>query len=304
MPGRIIEIAEDDRHLAVNRGFLEVIKKGGEQETIGKIPLDDIDAVITQAHGISYTNNLLVKLAERGAPFVLCGANHNVVGMLLPVDGHHLQAARFDAQIAAKKPQKKRLWSTIVRAKILQQIEVLKHYELPTVQLEAMLGKIKSGDSSNIEAQAARRYWQLLMGAEFRRNREAEDINSFLNYGYTVLRAAIARAIVAAGLHPTIGLHHRNQANPMRLADDLIEPFRPLVDHIALQCVDGKAINQADLSAEVKRDLVHCLYIDMQTSEGTTPVTVCMQKLATSLALVFLGERDEMDFPDPFNPSD
>ena len=125
MIGRIVEIADDNRHLSVLRGFMVVQDTQGERQEIGRVPLDDIAAVIANAHGLSYTNNLLVKLAERGAPFVLCAANHNAVGMLLPIDGHHVQAMRIEAQIAASQPTHKRMWAAVVKSKLEQQAAAL-----------------------------------------------------------------------------------------------------------------------------------------------------------------------------------
>lgn len=299
MIGRIVEVADDRRHLFLSRGFLVVQNTDGEREELGQVPLDDVAAVIANAHGLSYTNNLLVALAERCAPFVLCAANHNAVGMLLSIEGNYQQAKRFDAQIAASQPLIKRLWAEIVKSKLQQQAAALKTVGAPFVPLSALVRKVRSGDPDNFEAQGARRYWGLLFGEDFRRDQQAGSLNAMLNYGYTVLRAATARAVVAAGLHPTIGLHHSNEGNAMRLVDDLMEPFRPLVDLVVWQ-LHKQGENQ--VTPENKRALVKTLYDDMQTSAGATPVMVCMQKLATSLAQVFMGEKDNLDLPLPGLP--
>ncbi len=299
MIGRIVEIADDRRHLFMSRGFMVVQDTEGERKELGQVPLDDIAAVIANAHGLSYTNNLLVALAKRGAPFVLCAANHNAVGMLLPIDGNYHQAKRFDAQIAATKPTLKRLWAEVVRAKLEQQAAALEAAGAPTAPLAALVSKVRSGDPGNLEAQGARRYWGLLFGSDFRRDQDAGGVNAMLNYGYTVLRAATARAVVAAGLHPTLGLHHSNENNPMRLVDDLMEPFRPMVD---LKVWQLKRNGEAQITADTKRALVRTLYDDMQTDAGATPVLVCTQKLATSVAQVYLAEREKLDLPLPGLP--
>lgn len=299
MIGRIVEIADDRRHLFVNRGFMVVKDTEGDRKELGQVPLDDIAAVIANAHGLSYTNNLLVALAERGAPFVLCGANHNAVGMLLSLDGHHVQAKRIEAQIAAGLPMQKRLWAAVVKSKLEQQAAALEAAAAPTMPLLALVSKVKSGDSENIEAQGARRYWGLLFGSDFRRDQDGDGLNGLLNYGYTILRSATARAVVAAGLHPSIGLHHSNDANAMRLVDDLMEPFRPVVDLKAWQL---KKAGEPHVTPDTKRALVRVLYDDMQTAAGVTPVMVCMQRLATSLAQVYLGERAKLDLPLPGLP--
>ena len=299
MIGRIVEIADDRRHLFVNRGFMVVRDTEGERKELGQVPLDDIAAVIANAHGITYTNNLLVALAERGAPFVLCAANHNAVGMLLTLDGHHVQAHRIEAQINASQPTHKRLWAAVVKSKLEQQAAALEAAGAPTAPLLALLRRVKSGDPENIEGQGARRYWTLLFGTNFRRDQDGEGLNALLNYGYTVLRSATARAVVAAGLHPSIGLHHSNDGNAMRLVDDLLEPFRPIVD---LKVWQLQRAGEVQVTPETKRALVRTLYDDMQSSVGATPVMVCMQKLAVSLAQVYLGERDKLDLPLPGLP--
>ncbi|HUO45014.1 MAG TPA: type II CRISPR-associated endonuclease Cas1 [Burkholderiales bacterium] len=167
------------------------------------------------------------------------------------------------------------------------------------VPLSALVSKVRSGDPDNLEAQGARRYWNLLFGEDFRRDQSSGGINAMLNYGYTILRATTARAIVAAGLHPTIGLYHSNEGNAMRLVDDLMEPFRPIVDLKVWQLQRG---GEDEITPETKRALVRTMYDDMQTDVGATPVTVCTQKLATSLAQVFLGERNGLDLPLPGLP--
>jgi CRISPR-associated protein Cas1 len=294
MIGRIVEVADDRRHLSMSRGFMVVQDTEGERKELGQVPLDDIAAVIANAHGLSYTNNLLVALAERGAPFVVCAANHNAVGMLLPIDGNFQQAKRFDAQIESSKPTRKRLWAEVVRAKLQQQATALEAAGAPTAPLTAMVGKVKSGDPENIEAQGARRYWGLLFGDGFRRDQDGGGLNGMLNYGYTVLRACTARAVVAAGLHPTLGLHHSTEGNAMRLVDDLMEPFRPVIDlKVWLLARNG----ESEVTPDTKRALVRTLYDDMQTTSGATPVMVCAQRLATSLAQVYLDERSKLDLP-------
>lgn len=296
MIGRIIEIAEDGRYLSVLRGFLIVSHEGNE---IGRVPLDDIAAVIGNAHGLTYSNNLLVELARRNAPFVLCAENHMPVGMLWPLDGNYEQGARMDAQLDATRPKSKRLWADIVKQKIATQAAVLKAADKPSAPLSALIRKVRSGDPDNVEAQAARRYWQLLFGDNFRRDTSGGGINGLLNYGYTVLRAATARAVIAAGLHPGIGLHHGNAQNPIRLVDDLMEPFRPIIDFTVFNLVRQGA---EEVTPDTKRELVHALYRDMLTSQGQSPLSACLERLATSLAQVFLGETDSLEFPESILP--
>lgn len=220
---RIVDIATDNQHLAAYRGFLTVSREGDE---VGRVALDDIAAVIVHAHGITYSNNLLVALAERNILLVVCGSNHAPVSCFWPLDGHHAQGARMQAQWSATKPLAKQLWRQIVVAKIRMQAAILDANGAEAGAFDLLARKVRSGDPENVEAQAARRYWPLLFGEDFRRDRAQDGINSLLNYGYTVMRAILSRAIIAAGLHPTIGIHHHNKSNAFALADDLIEPFR------------------------------------------------------------------------------
>lgn len=222
---RVVDIATDGRHLSLYRGFMLVEE---DRQEVGRIALDDIHAVIIHAHGTTWSANLVAALAERGAPIVFCGSNHSPIAITLPLNGHHVQNARFRAQWEASTPLMKQLWRRVVSAKILMQGSLLAARGVEGANaFQHIAARVKSGDSENLEAQAARRYWPLLMGPEFRRDRDAPGVNALLNYGYAVMRATVARAVVAAGLHPTIGIQHANRGNSLALADDLIEPFRP-----------------------------------------------------------------------------
>ena len=291
MTGRVLEIAENGRHLCKKRGFLVVEDAGAE---LGRVPLDDIDAVIASAHGLTYSNNLLVALAERNAPVVLCGHNHVPAAILWSVDGHYTQAGRIADQAAATKPTKKRLWAQIVRAKIDSQRTTLEETGNPHEGFRLLASKVRSGDPDNVEAQAARRYWPLLFGKEFRRDRGADGINAMLNYTYTVLRSGTARALMAAGLHPSLGLAHRQRGNSFALADDLMEPFRPVADLLVHDLVD-QGIEVVDSNS--KPELARILITDMSTSVGASPVRLCLQRLAQSLARCLAGEARDLDLP-------
>lgn len=291
MTGRIVEIAEDGRHLALSRGFM-VVKAEGEE--LARVPLDDIGAVLVNAHGTSYSNNLILALAERGAAMVLCGSNHLPAAWIWPLTGHHIQAKRMRAQLDAPRPLCKRLWQTLVRAKIEQQGAALEAAGKNGSGFRLLARQVGSGDPDNLEAQAARRYWPLMFGPNFRRERETPGANALLNYGYTILRSATARAVVAAGLHPSLGVHHRNRNDHMVLVDDLMEPYRPLVDLMVLRLV---AAGTEDVTPAAKRDLALMTAVDMRTAQGRTPLAACLERLAISLSLSYdLGEP-KLDLP-------
>lgn len=278
---RIVDIATDGRHLSAYRGFLIVSE---ERQEVGRIPLDDVAAVIVHAHGVTWTTNLVAALAERGALLVLCGANHAPVAVCLPLDGHHGQNARMRAQWQAGKPLAKQLWREIVVAKIRWQAAALEAKGIGSGAFAMLARRVRSGDPDNVEAQAARRYWPLLMGKEFRRDRSAEGVNALLNYGYTVLRSAVARSVVAAGLHPSIGIHHANRGNAFALADDMVEPFRPLVDLMTVQLVAKKCF---EVSPQAKRMFAGLIAVDLPGEDGTTTVSGAAARFAQSLARCF-----------------
>lgn len=296
MIGRVVEVASDGRHLAVSRGFMTISAGGVE---VARVPLDDIGVLLCHAHGLTYSNNLLVQLSQRGAAVVLCGPNHMPLAWVWPLDGHHVQALRMRHQLEADEPLRKRLWQVLVRAKIVQQGAVLNCLGKEDGAFEMLARKVRSGDPENMEAQAARRYWPLLMGDEFRRDRQSGGTNAMLNYGYTVLRAGVARAVTSTGLHPSIGLHHSNRGNPMCLVDDLMEPFRPLIDYLVVRLA---ASGEDDVTPSVKATLALALSLDMATARGTTPVSTCLERLAISLATAFETGKPELDLPEPLLP--
>lgn len=296
MIGRVVEISQDGRHLALERGFL-VVKESGE--VLGRIPLDDIAALLANAHGLTYSNNLLLALAERGIPTVLCGPSHRPTALVWPVDGHHAQAGRMSDQAAAGAPLKKRLWRQIVRAKILAQGATLAAVGAPHGGFYLLARKVRSGDPDNVEAEAARRYWPLLFGSDFRRDKDGDGLNALLNYGYAILRSAVARAVLAAGLHPSLGLMHANRGNALVLVDDLMEPFRPTVDREVHRLWTA---GHQSLSAEVKKNLAGLMVLDLRTSDGLSPLMTCCERLAGTLAKAYAGEEERLALPLPQLP--
>ena len=296
--GRIVEIVEAGRYLAKDRGFLTVSVKG---EEIGRVPLDDLGAVMATSPGTIASCVLLSDLAERGIPFVICGRNFAPSAIVWPVSGHHAQQRRMESQIDASRVLGKRLWAQVVSAKVRRQGWALARRGHRSGAFEHLARSVKSGDPDNIEAQAARRYWPMMMGTAFRRDTDADGPNALLNYGYAVLRGATARAIVAAGLHPGLGIFHRHPQNAMPLADDLMEPFRPLVDIEVLGLLD-RGIQE--VNPDAKRVLAAILMAEEITHEGRTPVSTCMIRLAASLADSFLTGEPSLAFPRVTLPRD
>jgi CRISPR-associated protein Cas1 len=289
--GRIVEIADSGRHLAKERGFL-VVSSGHEE--LGRVPLDDLAAVLVTARGTSVSVALLSALAQRGVSFVVPGENFAPAALLWPVEGHHAQQRRMEMQIERTRPMAKRLWAQLVAAKIRRQGWALGQMGRPSGAFARLAREVRSGDPTNLEAQAARRYWPLMMGRDFRRDTNASGANALLNYGYAVLRAATARAIAASGLHPGLGVHHRHPHNPMPLADDLMEPFRPLVD-LEVCTLLSEGITDVDPSA--KRRLAGLLWRDEASALGISPLSSCLLRTAQSLAESYLSGEPALEFP-------
>lgn len=295
MYGRIVELTTEGSRLGVERGFLTVTSEAARR----KVALDDVEAVIASARGLTYSNAALAALAERGAPLVICGRDYAPAAVVMPISGHFQQGDRMAAQAAAAKPVNKRLWAQVVRAKITAQALALERVGASPERLRRLAEAVRSGDPDNCEAQAAQAYWPALMGKGFRRDRTAGDVNALLNYGYAVLRAATARAVTATGLHPSLSLHHQSRGEALRLADDLMEPFRPAVDLTARTL---RAEGIVEVSSSAKARLAGVLHCDYDTASGRTLLSNCLSQLCSSLAQVYLRSADRLSFPSPLAP--
>ncbi|MFB3829162.1 MAG: type II CRISPR-associated endonuclease Cas1 [Bryobacteraceae bacterium] len=237
MTNRLLDFADNPAHLSTENGLLVIHKPDQCRQTV---PLTDIAAVVTSHRQVTLTQNLLAALGAAGVILICCDERHVPASMLLPLDAHFGQAGRFQTQATASLPLKKRIWRELVRAKIRAQARTLRRLGLPDPGLEPLSRRVRSGDPGNVEATAALRYWPRVFGQQFRRSNDADPRNALLNYGYAILRGVTARAVCAAGLHPSLGLNHRNKYNPFCLADDLMEPLRPLIDYSVVQfCCDS-----------------------------------------------------------------
>lgn len=280
MRWNVLELASNGTYLKLFRGFAVVMEDDNE---LGRVTLDELCCVLLTAQQTTLSKSIMVRLAELGVPIVVCGANFLPISMTLPLTANHLSTGVLGTQIKASKPIKKRLWQQLVKLKIYNQALVLQASKpektAKVAQLFRLAKKVKSGDPDNCEAQAARVYWQSLMGDTFRRQPDAIDtVNCALNYGYAVIRAACARAIVATGLNPSLGLHHKNKKNTFCLADDLMEIYRPLLDYEVQQMTFDEL-----LTSENKVTLAKILQVDIQQDSLITTVNTSMQRLATSV---------------------
>lgn len=290
---RIVEVATH-AHLSLRDNQL-IVEPVGAQET--QVPIEDLGVLILDHHSITHTQQLLCACWRNNVVVIVCDERHLPGALLLPLEGHSVQSRIIASQIAAAEPVKKRLWQAIVRAKIRGQARVLESLAGDPGPLPAYIEKVRSGDPDNIEAQAARVYWQRLFGEGFRRQQESDGINALLNYGYAIIRASVARATVAAGLHPSLGLHHHNQYDALCLADDLVEPLRPLVD-LRVWEICGRR-NDPNLDREAKRSLLDILSWNVAINRQRLPLMIAMHNYAASVRDALRGGGKSIAIPVP-----
>lgn len=263
------------------------------------LPIEDLGVVIVDDVRATYTQSVFIDLLAAGATVLVTGRDHLPLGMMLPLDAHHVQTERHLAQVAAGLPLRKRLWQALVAAKIRQQAAVLRHYIGGDEGLAPLAARVRSGDPNNLEAQAAQRYWPALFGRDFRRDRSSDGVNALLNYGYAVVRAAVARAIVAAGLIPSLGVFHSNRSNPFCLADDLFEPYRPFVDWRVRALREEARPDALALDHRPTRAALLALFNETVVVGGRRdPMLVAIEASATSLARALTGGEKALSLPE------
>ena len=293
---KTVEFSTPGTRLSVSHRQLVVERPDLPKATL---PIEDLGVVIVDDVRASYTQAVFLELLEAGATVMVTGRDHLPAGMMLPLDAHHVQTERHRAQIETSEPVRKRAWQTIVRAKIGQQAAVLSHFTGDHGGLVPMARRVHSGDPDNLEAQAAQRYWPRLFGKTFRRDRKAEGINALLNYGYAVVRAAVARAVVASGLIPSLGVHHRHRGNPFCLADDLLEPYRPYVDWRVRHLAGDDGGSPPDLSDRETRAALLSLFNETVLVGGRRePMLLAIHSSAASLSRTLTGGERALSLPE------
>lgn len=294
-----LEISREAAHLAVRYDQLQ-LRRG--QEIAASYPCEDVGMVVVDHPQVTYTHAALAALMERDAVVVLCGQNHLPAGLLIPLSDHTQVVWRIQLQVDVSLPVKKRLWQQIIRAKISGQADNLQPGSPAEIRLRRLIAEVRSGDPDHREAQAARIYWGAWLWESpeagdpkaFRRDPETPGINSLLNYGYAIMRAAIARAIVAGGLQPALGLNHSHRGNAFCLADDLIEPLRPVVDERVRSLA---AAGETELTQFVKGELLKLLNETVRTGDFTGPLGVALHRYVASLVKCYGGEARLLEIP-------
>jgi len=268
------------------------------QDVTRALPIEDIGVVILDHKQITITHALIDALLANNAAIVTSNDKHLPVGLMLPLDGHNLQSERFREQIEASEPLKKQMWQQTVVAKILGQAHVLGMQHIEHGNMFKWAKDVRSGDTDNMEARAAAYYWRTVFkNDEFIRDPQGLPPNNLLNYGYSIVRAMMARALVGAGLLPTLGIHHHSRYDAYCLADDIMEPYRPFVDMKVLEMWNKGGVT-SDISSEQKRELLGVTTMDVNISGHRSPMMLAIQTTVQSVQKCFSGEARKIIYPD------
>jgi CRISPR-associated protein Cas1 len=263
------------------------------------IPIEDIGIVILDHQQVTISQALMAKLLANNVALITCDNTHHPTGMMLNLNGNTLQAERFTAQIEVSLPLKKQLWAQTVEQKINNQAAILKQQKQGDYQILLNYTKlVRSGDPENLEGRAAAYYWKHIFGeaSGFLRHREGNSPNHLLNYGYAILRACVARALVGSGLLPTFGIHHRNKYNAYCLADDIMEPYRPYVDALVCEMIHQGQVSD-EITKENKQLLLELPTIDVRIDGEKSPLLIAVQRTSASLVKCYEGNLRKILYP-------
>lgn len=269
------------------------------EERTATIPMEDIGFLVIDHPETFISIPALNHLIENNTSIIICNKVHMPCGMFLNLDGHHIQQQLFKYQLEASVPLKKKLWQQTVKEKINNQGILLERMTQKKNQFDYLSSKVLSGDTSNMEGVAASAYWSTFFEQPFKRERFGNYPNNFLNYGYAILRAATARALSGSGLLNTLGIHHKNKYNAFALADDIMEPYRPLVDELVYTLMESYDIQE--LNTSIKSEMLNLLTRTVYFKSEKSPLMVGLQKTASSLQQCYTGERKKIKFPQLWN---
>ena len=273
-----------------------VIEHDGDE--LGTVPCEDIGALVLEHPQITITRGALSRCLEFNVVVLLCDERHMPVALLQPMQANTLHARTLRSQISVRESVHNRIWKQVISSKIRHQASIVDRYQGDARHLFSLAKRVSSGDKGNLESQAAKVYWRSLFGTEFRRRLDGDGINSLLNYGYAVIRASVARAVCAAGLHPALGIHHSNQYNAFALADDLMEPLRPVVDSVVFEIVSGgEAGGSIELNPDLKIQLLSLIAQECVIESRQMPLMVALQRYIASFRRVLFGEEKTIVFP-------
>lgn len=277
----------------------ETLPESFKTDSVKAIPIEDIGVVVLDNKQITITHGVIEKLLVNNVALVTCDSSRMPVGLMLPLAGNTTQTERFKHQLSASLPLKKQLWQQTVQAKIQNQAYLLHSTTGEIVKnMQKWASDVKSGDPDNYEARAAVYYWANIFPhiPGFSRSRDGIAPNNLLNYGYAVLRAVVARSLVASGLLPTLGIHHRNKYNAYCLADDIMEPYRPFVDKVVIEIIESGEDYQ-ELSKEIKMKLLRIPVLDVIVNGQRSPLMIAASQTTASLAKCYMGEIRKIAHP-------
>lgn len=280
--------------LTLKNKQLQIFNKETQEES--SVPIEDIGFVVIENNQIYISIPAINALTENNTAVIFCNEKHLPFSMNLPLDCNTIQNQLFSAQISATIPTMKNCWKQIIEQKIKNQAKVLEKYNINSKQLKMFSQDVKSGDTTNREAMAAKVYWDLLLGDNWLRDRFGSYPNNFLNYGYSILRAATARALIGSGLLPTFGIHHHNKYDAYALADDVMEPFRAYIDDEVIEYVkENPGIEE--ISTDFKRKILTVLTRDVSIGKVMRPLMIALTMTSSSLARIFTGNQKELVLP-------
>lgn len=272
-----------------------------EEKPSRTIPIEDVGIIILDHPRLTVTQALLQAMIENNAALLSCDSRHLPAGLFMPMSANHTYTEKLKFQLNTSEPLRKNLWQQTVKAKLFNQGRTLQNAGRPADKLFYWSSKVRSGDPDNYEARAAAFYWRELIDHDglFNRDRFGDAPNNLLNYGYAVLRAIVARSLVASGMLPAIGIHHRNKYNPFCLADDIMEPYRPYVDSLTLDISARYSEDKLEqLSPEIKRDLLVLPTLDVSIDGLSSPLMIAVQRSTASLMQCFEGEKRRILYPE------
>ncbi len=270
-----------------------------EKTELASIPIEDIGVMVLDHPQVTLSQALLSYLVSSNVALISCNEKHHPVGLFLPLDGNSVQSERFKVQLDASEPLKKQLWAQTIGAKVENQARLLERFDMDAKQLYALLPQIKSGDSDNVEARAAKIYWGALFeNHDFVRERFGNVPNPQLNYAYAIMRACVARALVSSGMLPTLGIFHRNKYNAYCLADDIMEPYRPYCDELVMQLFYDGELTDEKLTKDQKAKILSVLTTDVVFAGKKSPLLVGISRTTNSLYECFAGDRRKIIYPE------
>lgn len=268
-------------------------------EGVRTVPIEDIGVVVLDNKQITITQALMSALLENNCTIITTNDQHLPVGLYMPLDGNHLQNERFREQLDASEPLRKQMWQQTVTSKILGQAAILEEQGVENKNMLAWAKSVRSGDVENMEGRAAAYYWRnVFHNPDFVRGQEGDPPNNLLNYGYAIVRAMVARALVGAGLLPTLGIHHHNRYNAYCLADDIMEPYRPFVDKLVLELLENDKNCPKELTTDIKKYLLQIPVMEVRIDGKRSPLMNAVATTTTSLYRCYAGETRKLIYPE------